>query len=420
MKLHPEDLRLTAYLLGELSPEDAATVERTIAADPALQQALRDTEKVRDILTNTLAPAPAAPADQLLASQRAAILQAARQVELSGKTVPFKTHGSAWKTWWIPLAAAAAVTLGIIAIRHAPAKQSSAVSTVLPPQEKPASQSTPPAVVAKGVPVDPAPDKEILLPHSPGAVAAAENPSLVLPILAGNPDLRGLIQTIRTERKLPARDRIRLEEILNSFAIRLNGVTAIARAPKPTWHPDTREDGLTAHTATLATEILPCPWKPSATLLLVSIRGNATNDAEAKVVFHPNAKAVFRYHLLGFTAASGSNSGKTPTRLAAKSATTLAIEIEPSTATGDLGAIEWNVNGEPATPVSIARSGDNEPSDDARFTALVCAYSQWLAGEQPGMIDAALLSAFSREINSTDLPADRADFLKLVEESLNL
>ncbi|MEO5715221.1 MAG: hypothetical protein ABIT37_17210 [Luteolibacter sp.] len=417
MKLHPEDPRLTAYLLGELGPEDSAAVELAVAADPALQAALRETEGVRDILANTFAPAAA---DQLLASQRATVMQAARQTDLSGKTVPFTTHDRTWKPWLIPLAAAAAVTVGVFAIRYSPVKKSSTVTTVAPSREKPATQSTPPAVAVKEAPVVPAPEKEIPLPHSTGAVAAAESPSLDLPVLSRNQDLSGLIQTIRTERKLPARDRVRLEEILNSFSYRLNGVTAIARAPKPTWHPDNRQEGLTAHTATLATETLPCPWKPSATLLLVSIRGNATDDADAKVVFHPNQKTVFRYHLLGFTASSESSGGKTPTKLAAKSATTLAIEIEPSTATGDLGSIGWTVNGEPATTVSIARSGDNEPSDDARFAALVCAYSQWLAGEQSSMIDGDLLSAFSREITSTSLPADRADFLKLIEESLHL
>jgi len=416
MKLHPEDPRLTAYLLGELGPEDAAAVELATASDPSLQASLRETDGVRNILSKTLAPPP----DQLLPSQRAAVLLAARQADLSGITLPFKTHSRTWRPWLIPLAAAAAVAIGIFAIRHAPGKMSGTVSTVAPPKEKTAAQPTPPAVAVREAPAAPAPEKEIFIPYSPGSVAAADRPSLDLPVLSATPDLSGITQAIRTERKLPARDRVRLEQILNSFPIRLTGVAAIARAAKPTWHPDNRQEGLTSHTATLATETLPCPWKPSATLLLVSIRGNATDDVEAKIVFHPNPKTTFHYHLLGFTAASESSGAKTPTRLAAKSATTLAIEIEPSTATGDLGSIEWSVNDQPATPISIARSGYNEPSDDARFAALVCAYSQWLSGEQPGMIDADLLSAFAREIKSTDLPADRTDFLKLVEESLHL
>lgn len=415
MKLHPEDPRLTAYLLGEMSPEDSAAVELAAASDPALQAALRETEDVRNILTAALAPA----SDKLPSSQRATILQAARQVDLSGRTVSFKTHRKAWKPWLVPLAAAAAVGIGIFAIKNVPSIRSGPVAADESPRKAvpPPSATPPPAVAIKDTPLT---VKETPAPRSPGAVAATDNPSLDLPVLAGKPDLNAITQAIRTERKLPARDRVRLEEILNSFSIRLNGLTAIAREAKPIWHPDNRDAGISAHSATLATETLPCPWKPSATLLLISIRGNATNDAEAKCVFHPNQNTVFRYHLLGFTGASETPLGKTPAKLAARSSTTLAIEIEPSTATGDLGSIEWTVNDQPATPISIARSGDNEPSDDARFAALACAWSQWLAGEQPGMIDADLLSALSREITSTDLPADRTDFLKLIEESLNL
>ncbi len=414
MKLHPEDPRLTAYLLGELGPEESAAVESAIAADAALQSALRETESVRDLLTNTFAPASS---DQLLPSQRAAVLQAAHQADLSGKTIPYPIIAGSWKPWLIPLAAAAAVAAGIFAIKQAPSAKPDVVGTTEPEKKPSVSKPAPPPVNIETASAVPPVKQEIFNPSSPGSVAAIDYPTLDLPVLSGKPDLSSLTQSIRTERKLPDRDRVRLEEILNSFPIRLNGVTAIARAPKPVWHPDNRQDGLTTHTATLATETLPCPWKPSATLLLVSIRGNATDDAGAKVVFHPNVKAVARHHLLGFTT---KEAGENPTKLAARSATTLAIEIEPSTATGDLGSVQWTVNGEPATPVSITRSGDNEPSDDARFAALVCAYAQWLAGSQQGLIDAALLSALSREVSSVDLSADRADFLKLIGESLKL
>ena len=44
MKLHPEDPRLTAYLLGELPADEATAVEHAIAADPALQLAIKDYE----------------------------------------------------------------------------------------------------------------------------------------------------------------------------------------------------------------------------------------------------------------------------------------------------------------------------------------------------------------------------------------
>lgn len=424
MKLHPEDPRLTAYLLGELGAEEAAAVEQAIAADPALQAAVREMESVRDLLNAVLKPS----ANSLLPSQRTDILRTARQADLSEKTVSFAGSRDRLKPWLIPLAAAAVIALGIFLVQRMPTagKHSVVNSAPTPAAPKESPKSVAPAatatteVAANETPATPSADSNLPTIGSRGPLTVTESPALELPILAGSSNINSITQSIHTERKLPARDSVRLEVMLNSFPIRPNGVTAIARVAKQAWHPDTRDEGMTAHAATLATETMTCPWKPSATLLIISIRGNAANDCDAKVVFHPNAATVSRYRMLAHAAANSSNAEKLPTRLAAKSATTLVIEIEPSTATGDLGSIEWTVNDQPAPGVKLARSGDNEPSDDARFAALVCAYAQWLAGEQSGVIDADLLSALAREIASAALPADRAALLNLIDESLRL
>ena len=435
MKLHPEDPRLTAYLLGELGTEEAAAVENTIAADPALQSVLREMESVREVLAHTLTPASHA----LLPSQRAGILQAARQADRSAKPASRLSFPTKWKPWLIPFAAAAAVILTVFLISRIPARRNlSAGNPPTPPPVKGVQADSPkipvqapiptpapsPAetvkVVPNETPVIPAPAHHFEVPGSSQSVTVAERPTLELPILPAQPALQGISQAVRTERKLPAHESVRLEEILNSFPIRLNGVTSIARVAKQAWHPDSRDEGMTVHAATVTTEVMACPWKPSATLLLISIRGNATNDCDAKVIFHPDAAAVSRYRLLGHLPVDGIPPGNIPTRIAAKSTTTLVIEIEPSTATGELGSIEWAVNGEPAPTIRFSRSGDTEPSDDARFAALACTYAQWLAGEQTGIIDAALLSALAREIASSSLPAERTDFLELINESLRL
>ena len=109
-----------------------------------------------------------------------------------------------------------------------------------------------------------------------------------------------------------------------------------------------------------------------------------------------------------------------PTRLPAQSATSLVLEIDPSAATGDLGSIEWSINDQAAAAVTLTRHGDLEPSDDARFAALVCTFAQWLAGDAAAIIDRDLLAALARETASTTLPADRADFLTLIEQALKL
>lgn len=428
MKLHPEDPRITSYLLGELGNEEAAAVELAAASDPAVQNALTELAAIQKSLTDHLAPLP----NKLLSGQRASILQAARQADLTINQTDYDLHRRNWKPGFMSLAAAAAVIIALFVYTRVPTpKVTTASNPVSPPKiqsadphEKSNAASPPPVIPPKVAVIEPSnshlTDGQAPVLSSRGFVTVADSPSLELPILSGKPNLDAITQSIRIERKLPIKERVRLEEILNCFAIRLNGVTAIARAPKQTWHPDNRDEGISAHTATLAAETLPCPWKPSATLLLISIRGNANNDCDAKVIFHPSPAAVFHYRLLGFNPNEDSIVATTPTKLAARSATTLAIEIEPSTATGDLGAISWSVNDEPAAGITITRSGDNEPSNDARFASLICAYSQWLAGEQSGMIDTDLLSALAREIDSVDLPADRADFLKLMEASLHL
>lgn len=427
MKLHPEAPCLSAYILGELEHDEALSVEHSIAEDPDLQNALLELEDAGKFLTDSLDP----QANKLLPQQRAEIIAAARQAALSDPRAPSDTN---WKPSLVWIAAAAAVFVTIVTVSKIPkprpptiTSQPVPVKTTIAPvitqtvEPKAIVENTAPTVPpAMTPPAVPPAEKEMPYSQAIASTSVADRPALELPILSAKPNLDSIIQSVRVERKLPDHESVRLQEILNSFPIRLNGVTAIARSAKQTWHPDNRDDGVTTHTATLATETLACPWKPSATLILVSIRGNAMNDCEAKVIFRPNPATVAHYRLLGYTDNSGSPTEKLPTSLPAKSATTLAIEVEPSTAKGDFGIIEWSVNNEAAASITLARNAAVEPSNDARFGALICAYAQWLAGEQPGIIDADLLSAFAREIASSELPAERTDFIKLMDESLAL
>ena len=177
---------------------------------------------------------------------------------------------------------------------------------------------------------------------------------------------------------------------------------------------------MSAHVATVSTEMIACPWKPSATLLLISVRANGQKDCDVKIAFRPDPDNVSRYRLLGFPSKNGTPAGSYPAKLPAGSYTTLAVEIEPSKPGGNLGSLEWSADDKSAPSISLQHKTDAEPSDDARFATLVCTYSQWLARELPGIIDTEIVSALVRETSSATLPADRADFLKLVESSLRL
>jgi hypothetical protein len=245
-----------------------------------------------------------------------------------------------------------------------------------------------------------------------GAVIAADFPTLELPVQVANFSFDWVKKSIRTQQKLPPKSAVRLEEILNHYPLQFAGAAAIAGSSAKNVEP--------GHLASLTTETLPCPWKPSATLLLISLSGNPHADCEIKIAFHANTENVFRYRLLGFAAVSGAQTHPLPTKVAADTTTLLAVEIESKRLGTSLGHLEWTTNGIAAPAIPLSHHLDSEPSDDARFATLVCSFSQWLSGDQTGVLDAEIVSALAREIASSTLPLDRADFLKLVEEATRL
>ena len=408
MKLDPEDPRLTAYVLGELGPEETAAVEQAVASAPPLQAEIQKIRQARDFLTEHLTQ----PGEKLLPAQRETIRQSAN----TRKIIPLVSLQERLQAWIIPASAAAvlAVATTILILTPGEKKPTIAKATATP-VPAPIAKATPPAK-----PAAPAGTASSL--SQLGAIIAAEFPTLDLPTQVVQPSLAAISKSIRTDGKLPARESIHLEEILNSFTFRLNGTAAIARSSTQQWHPDDRASGMSAHVATLTTEIIACPWKPSSTLLFISLRGGMQNGqgADVKVAYHANPENVFRYHLLGFTGTDATPAGKSATPLAPNSVVTLAIEIESAKPGTELGSLVWSAGGSAAPEIHLLHRTDATPSDDARLAALVCTYSQWLRGEQTGIIDADLVSALAREITSSTLSPERSDFLQLIEKSLHL
>jgi hypothetical protein len=449
MKLHPDDPRLTAYLLGELSADDSAAVARAAAADPAIGLALRELQGVQSLLTNTLSQTTRV----LLPHQRANVVRTARHADQAGKVVTLASQRRSWKTFLIPLAAAALIALATFILINTPTADSGKLvkqptpptpenwdqiplEIALLPAPGPVDASTTAneAALATGVAAQalakqsaardtalaktgdaflhkvaerlqqsPLPAASALPPLSlRGSVPVITTPNLPLPIFAGRASLSWITHAIRTQRQFPPPNAVRLEEILNSFNLRPVGTAAISQG------------------VSIATEALPCPWKPSATLLLVSIRGAANSSREVTATFQADPAAVALYRLLGFAPITGVKPGALPSRLPAKAITTLAIEIEPSVIRAELGTIAWTVDGKPAAPVQVTRHTDAEPSDDARFGALLAAFGQWLVKDQPDLIDSDLVGTLARESASPALSPERADVLKLIEEALKL
>ena len=98
----------------------------------------------------------------------------------------------------------------------------------------------------------------------------------------------------------------------------------------------------------------------------------------------------------------------------------MAIEIESNNSAGDFGTLSWAIDGQPAPTLSVRHVAASEPSDDARFAALICSFSQWLSGGNTGLLDRDLLAALARENGAENLAPERADFLALVREALEI
>lgn len=422
MKLHPEDPRITAYVLGELGPEDAAAVEQAAEADPALQAEISEMRAIQRLLGNRLATSR----EQLLPSQRENVRRNAREASGAGKTTSFSGLKERLQPWLIPMSAAAVLAVATTILLRMPQPPEKPQAT----SPEPAEATVPSKLPAPGpahagadavAPATTEPDADFPSLVRRGSVKAAEFPTLDLPVQAGKASLEWVSKSIMVDRKMPPSNAVRPEEILNSFQFRFTGTTSIARdRDQAEWHPDQQDSRASAPVATLSTEMIACPWKPSSTLLLISARGNPTKDSEIRLSYQSNPGNVFRYRLIGFPPVTGIAVGQLPTKLPANSATVLAIEIEPSKPGSELGMLVWSADGKPAPAITLLHKSDTEPSNDARFAALVCTYAQWLAGEQGGAIDADIVSGLAREIASSDLPADRSEFLNLIDRSLNL
>lgn len=453
MKIHPEDPRLTSFVLGELKPDEAAAVERAAADDPAVQAAIDELNGMGQLLNDTLF----ATKPKLRPGQRQAILQAAANPEVIKNVVKISDHRRSWMPLLATLAAAALLVFSLIVFTRVPFFDRTVVGgKAQPHSENPPSDTEEwrtipidiallpapgPADASKlgskmAVPAnasilakaaaarnqaleqagdayyqevaerfrkEPLPDPTTLPPLAPrGSVVAAVSPQLPIPVQAGSLSLTWIADSVRKKHKLPPSNAVRVEEILNHFAIRPAGPAAVAQG------------------VTLSTETLPCPWKPSASLLIVALRGAADGAREIEATFKADTSAVARYRLIGFAPVVGVPDSNLPTHLPAKALTLVAIEIEPNDAATRLGTVEWTVNGQAAPPVSLTRQPEAEPSDDARFASLLCTYGQWLTGDQAGLIDGDIVAALAREVASDHLPPDRFDLLNLIDQSLNL
>jgi hypothetical protein len=371
MKLNKEDPRLTAYALGELPPEEAAAVELALATDPALRGDFEETREIRQSLLDALG----GEKERLLPRQREAIRSAAKEAARQGKIENLSSHRQVRRTWLAPMAAAAVIIGGVFLL------------TLIP---KPNGAGGAKPVTANNDPV-----------KGGGLEGSPEQGAVIrLPLKASGKSLSQITDSIRGENRMPTREEVRIPEILNSFPLKTSGSAA-------SW------DG-----CKVGAEILPSPWKPSASLVVVEIQGAKDGPRPLSVEYRAQEGAVISHRLIGYQTGGSEGNADPVSKMEANSRTLLVIEVESRDLR--LGSLLWSVGGDDAPPIPLVRDPEREVSDDARFASLVCAFGLWLREEGGEMIDDALVLGLAREMAAAGLVADRHDFLSLIDEAVKL
>lgn len=203
MKLTPDDPRLSSYLLGELSPEEARLVEQSANEDESVRMALENQRKFHGFLQRTLG----SESQSLLPHQRAAVMQASR---CENQLTPVAKKGTAAP--WLAAAAAVAVAAGTWMFW----------SDKKAPQVTEQTPSMSPALVASG-------DEEEVFAERDGEFTNfSVKAGVRLPVHAKNPSLARLEDAVIDKNRLPDPSGLRLQEVANAFVPPMPQVCAVA------------------------------------------------------------------------------------------------------------------------------------------------------------------------------------------------
>lgn len=364
MKNNGKEHDLTDFLLGELEPMEAAAVRTSADADPLIREELRHGAEVQSWLRGGLSPDDEA----LLPTQRENIRRAAREEKRGGAIAELASHRKK-AGWKIPVAIAAGIALGVFALTMIPAPENNV-------RRKPVG-SAPGAAAGNGA--DELTDLVVV------ETAVVEKS---LPVVTG---------AIRLDHKLPPPGDVKIIEILESFPLNAKEKVALWKG------------------AALGVEMIPCPWKPSAVLAMISLdRGKAEDDEV--IVRYVNEEEAPGAVLLGtedFPAEIIRLSPGSDQKKAYR-----VMEIEGGK--GGHGLISISVGGEEGPVIPLELDLEKEPSDDSRFAALVCTFGLWLRNERSGYIDGEVVLGMAREVAAGSLVPDRYDFLTLVDQAMKL
>ena len=414
MKVTPDDPKLSAYLLGELPSEEAAIIERAVAADPALRLSLDELEKTTGFLGDVFKQGGG---KTLLPTQREAVRRAGREAASLGKVVELASARRSLKPWLGALGAAAAVAFAAllmsrvepggqsigktdagvlpdeIALLPMPGPTVGAGSTSVgslsnPMAEQVRNMDSRPgeflADVARHLDRTPLPDRS-RLPVTGNLAEFDGGPETRLPVVVGNSSLRWVSGWIREKQQLPPRSAVRIEELINSSS--LSGGEEV--------------EGLR-----LRIESMKCPWDSGSVLVGVQVKAGAEAVRDLKLAY----RSGLERRVIGSFSTRGDS--RLPTVLPAGRSTLVMLELQAMDE--NFGEIEIRLGDR----IHLRQLPD--PVEDAsagmRHASALAGFGMWLRDEGVG-------SAKLREMleaATEDQDSVRTEVRRMMSEALKL
>ena len=390
--------RMTAWLLGELPAQEAAEMERLVAAEPALQVAVREKQLFHARLSTLLGAEKSA----LEPRQRELILRSAKNNEVTPPAnlvtlSPRRTYSS-----WIVLATAAAVIIGVWIGIHNPLSEQDGEMAIdsqitreiallpsLAPDFPSENSSSAVAVggssamdtrtalmtqkpneflvsIAKQIAHQPLPQISELPPVGRrGLIDANTHPRASLPIIAGTASWNWVKRCILEEKTLPNERLIRREEIINAFALDAGSSAS--------------QQGIE-----FTSEVAPVSNQTGHYRMAITLRN--TNASATAVTMEYVPAMVDRYRLVGFDVDMGKQ--QVSKLLPAGAMTTIMLELQAPRALYQVGVLSAVVNGKSVDTIASISSSS---SVSMKHLLLIADFADWL--RQPESSNAALLQA---------------------------
>lgn len=199
---------------------------------------------------------------------------------------------------------------------------------------------------------------------------------------------------------LPEPSQVDLGELLSEFPLKAKDKVALWKG------------------STVGAEIIPCPWKPSGSLVFLEIKRAKGEGEEFSVRYLPEEGSVFGMRIIGAGVSAEVGLLANEGTVEPGGSSFLVIEVDSSSPS--LGKVHLFVDGGEGPNVELFRDPAKEPSEDAAFAALICAFGHWLADDENAYIDDAMVLGLAREVASGTLVADRYDFLDLIDQAMKL